>query len=156
MSSPDNNPFKPAEPPQFAPVEVVEVVAEQQRQFDAGAAAALSRSWPYAGTAGLILLAIAAAVSFALYTNSPFRHVLVKVGTTAVLGGALAVPAMAILMFAGSAWKLRGTQDQEQFVLAAARQRRAITSAGIGFLILLAIAFLLLMMQLHSFIDRAM
>lgn len=153
MSTPDDNPFKPADPPQFAPVEVV---AEVRRKLDQPAAAALARSWPYAGMAGFVLAAIAIAVCYAVYTQVPLRHALLRIGSTALFAGVLGVPAAAMLLFAASAWGLRRSPDQEQFVLAVSRQRRAIVAAGVAAIVSLAVMFFLLMMQFHVFIDTWM
>ncbi|MDA7978250.1 MAG: hypothetical protein MPJ50_05705 [Pirellulales bacterium] len=147
MASPADNPFTPTDVPTTVPIEVIE---EEERKFDEVSADALAKCWFYAGIAGILLLAVSAAIAVGTYFKLPFPHFLPRLASAATVGGFVGAPAVAALMFATAALRLRTIRDQEQFVLVLARQRRALATTAIAIIACVAILFFLVMLNVHD------
>ncbi len=148
MSAPSDNPFAVPSPPEFAPVEVVE---EEQRQFDEESAVKLSQCWAPAAVAGLCFLASGIGVGLGVYFTLPFPHYVPRFICATIVSGMIVLPSFAILLFATSAFQLRRSADLERFVLTTGRQRLAITAICTGILGTLAIFFFLMMTNFYAF-----
>lgn len=150
MTEPDNNnPFQtnpvaattdPAAAPDYRPA---------VRMIDQSAAHIFAGAGPFAAISGMLLLGVSALIGWSAYQGGPFHAASLRFGSGSLLGGLMAIPALLMLLFALSAWKLRKSREEDDLLKALIWQRSALAAVCGCVLVAAAIFFFLVMMSVH-------